>query len=320
VTASCQEARLGLGETGLREDRGGRFRLLGLAVVLLGSCQPVEPAATPAAKLDTVRTQTGAEMVLIPAGSFQMGSRDGEADETPPHGVALDAFWIDRTEVTQAQYGKLVLGNPAHFKAEGRPVEQVSWAEAALYCNLRSRAEGLEPCYDEETAKCDFQAGGYRLPTEAEWEYACRAGSTTPYAFGADGSALGRHAWFADNAGKKTQPVARKPANAWGLYDMHGNVAEWCNDVYAADYYAHSPARNPPGPDDGEKYVLRGGAWNSQAAGCRCATRVGENPGFQDACFARDAIGFRCVRRSAAESAGAAPRNAAGAGPAPNTP
>jgi len=90
--------------------------------------------------------------------------------------------------------------------------------------------------------------------------------------------------------------------------------------VYAADYYAHSPARNPPGPDDGEKYVLRGGAWNSQAAGCRCATRVGENPGFQDACFARDAIGFRCVRRSAAESAGAAPRNAAGAGPAPNTP
>ena len=250
-------------------------------------------------------------MVLIQAGSFQMGSASGDPDEAPSHEVALDAFWIDRTEVTQTQYGKLVLANPAHFKGDDRPVEQVSWADAALYCNLRSRAEGLEACYDEETAECDFAAGGYRLPTEAEWEYACRAGTTTPYACGADAASLARHAWFADNAGKKTQPAARKPPNAWGLYDMHGNVAEWCNDVYAADYYARSPARNPRGPDDGEKYVLRGGAWNSQAAGCRSATRVGENPGFQDACFARDAIGFRCVRRVAAGPA-ADPRAAAG--------
>jgi formylglycine-generating enzyme required for sulfatase activity len=268
-------------------------------IVLLCSCQKVEPAPAPSVTLETVQTQTGAEMVLVPAGSFLMGSADGESDETPPHQVTLDAFWIDRTEVTQAQYGKLVLGNPSHFKGDDRPVEQISWADAALYCNRRSEAEGLEPCYDEETAKCNFQASGYRLPTEAEWEFACRAGSATPHAFGTDPSSLGRHAWFADNAGKKTQPVARKQPNAWGLYDLHGNVAEWCNDVYAADYYAHSPARNPPGPDDGEKYVLRGGAWNSRPAGCRSATRVGENPGFQDACFARDAIGFRCVRRAA---------------------
>jgi formylglycine-generating enzyme required for sulfatase activity len=297
VAVSRQDAESGLGETGLREGRATRFRLVGLVIVLLCSCQKVEPAPAPSVTLETVQTQTGAEMVLVPAGSFLMGSADGEPDEAPAHEVALDAFWIDRTEVTQAQYGKLVLGNPSHFKGDDRPVEQISWADAALYCNQRSEAEGLDPCYDEETAKCNFQASGYRLPTEAEWEFACRAGSATPYAFGADPSSLTRHAWFADNAGKRTQPVAGKRPNAWGLYDMHGNVAEWCNDVYAADYYARSPARNPPGPDDGEKYVLRGGAWNSRPAGCRSATRVGENPGFQDACFARDAIGFRCVRR-----------------------
>ncbi|HPM82950.1 MAG TPA: SUMF1/EgtB/PvdO family nonheme iron enzyme [Candidatus Anammoximicrobium sp.] len=237
-------------------------------------------------------------MVLIPAGSFLMGSGDGEQDESPPHAVAVDAFWMDRTEVTQEQYGRLVLGNPSHFKGPDRPVEQVSWADAALYCNERSRSEGLQPCYDEETARCDFQANGYRLPTEAEWEYACRAGAASPYSFGAAPQQLGQHAWFADNAGKKTQPVARKKPNAWGLYDVHGNVAEWCNDVYDAEYYRHSPKDNPPGPADGEKYVLRGGAWNSRPPGCRAPARVGADPGFQDACFARDAIGFRCVRRA----------------------
>lgn len=254
--------------------------------------------AGPDADCEIVKTQTGAEMVLLPAGSFVMGSADGEPEEAPPHEVSLDAFWIDRTEVTQQQYGKLVLGNPSHFKGPDRPVEQVSWADAALYCNARSRSEGLEPCYDEESAKCNFQADGYRLPTEAEWEYACRAGAATAYAFGADPQQLGQHAWFADNASKKTQPVARKKPNAWGLYDMHGNVAEWCNDVYEAGYYRQSPAANPPGPADGDKYVLRGGAWNSRPARCRAAARAGENPGFQDACFARDAIGFRCVRRA----------------------
>jgi acetoin utilization deacetylase AcuC-like enzyme/formylglycine-generating enzyme required for sulfatase activity len=269
-----------------------------------GGCQRVDPApAIPEAAVPAgITTPSGAEMVLIPAGRFRMGSSSGTADEAPPHEVTLEAFWIDRYEVTQEQYGRLVRGNPSHFKGPRRPMEQISWADAALYCNVRSRAEGLEPCYNEETAACNFAANGYRLPAEAEWEYACRAGSDTECYFGRDTGSLGDYAWYADNADKQTHPVGDKKPNRWGLYDMYGNVAEWCNDVYAADYYGTSPSQNPTGPADGERYVLRGGAWNSSAKSCRSSARAGENPGFQDACFARNAIGFRCVRRNVEES------------------
>jgi formylglycine-generating enzyme required for sulfatase activity len=155
----------------------------------------------------------------------------------------------------------------------------------------------LTPCYSDD-AICNFEADGYRLPTEAEWEYACRAGSQTEYSFGADGGALGAYGWYAKNAGKKTHPVGQKQPNPWGLYDMHGNVAEWCQDTYAKDYYKSSPEKNPRGPADGKQYVLRGGAWNTPAENTRSAFRLGENPGFADACLARDAIGFRCVRKA----------------------
>ena len=275
------------------------LRLLLLAGVLglCPACRPAQapPSATP--PVEVIKTSTGADMVLIPAGKFVMGSSAGQADEQPEHEVRIDAFLMDRTEVTQAQHDKLVRPNPSHFKGPNSPVEMISWAEAALYCNLRSRAEGLEPCYDEQTAKCNFEANGYRLPTEAEWEYACRAGSQSEYGFGSDPRSLKDHAWYAENSAKKTHAVAEKRPNAWGLFDMHGNVAEWCNDVYGPDYYKSSPAENPRGPDDGERYVLRGGAWNCRERLCRSSARAGEDPGFQDACFARDAIGFRCVRR-----------------------
>jgi formylglycine-generating enzyme required for sulfatase activity len=272
------------------------------AALLTGvSCQRVDEAGTGDALI--VKTTGGQEMALVPGGEFQMGSSHGKHDEGPVHKVHVDPFLIDRKLVTQEQYDKMDLPNPSHFKGPDRPVEMISWTQAAAYCNARSRAEKLQPCYDEDTGTCNFKATGYRLPTEAEWEYACRAGTTGDYFFGGDARQLGDYAWFADNASKQTHPVGQKKANPWGLYDMYGNVAEWCNDIYDKHYYTQSLPENPRGPAEGDKYVLRGGAWNSSAGSVRSSYRVGETPGFQDACFARDAIGFRCVRKAPPASA-----------------
>ncbi len=284
-------------------SRGAWFALLAI-VVCAAACQKVDRATeSPAAiaQTEVLITDSGVEMVLIPAGRFVMGSDDGPPEQQPAHEVQVDAFWMDRYEVTQAVYAKMDPINGSHFKGPDLPTEMIGWGKAALYCNLRSEAEGLTPCYNE-FGECDFEADGYRLPTEAEWEYACRAGSDTVYSFGADSALLGEHAWFAGNAKKKTHPVGCKEPNAWGLYDMHGNVAEWCNDFYAPDYYATSPAENPRGPAEGDKNVLRGGHWGASAQSCTSAARVGEEPGFSDACFARDAIGFRCVRKYVVEA------------------
>jgi formylglycine-generating enzyme required for sulfatase activity len=247
-----------------------------------------------------VSTKSGIEMVVIPAGYFEMGSKSGRDEEKPLHKVWIDSFLMDKTETTQAVWEKIgkdeALTNPSRFKGDDLPVNNVPWTKAALFCNARSRHEGLKPCYDEDDSSCDFSADGYRLPTEAEWEYACRAGTTTDYSFGKN--RLGDFGWFADNAEKKIHPVAQKKANPWGLFDMHGNVAEWCNDVFAKDYYAKSDEKNPRGPKEGKLNVVRGGSFKSNADAARSASRVGESPGFGDACLAPEALGFRCVRKA----------------------
>lgn len=240
------------------------------------------------------KTDSGAEMVQIPAGQFIMGD-ESEIDATP-HEVVISSFHMDKNLVTQEQYEKVMGENPSRWKGATNPVEQMRWSDAARYCNARSKSEGLEPCYDLQTWGCNFQANGYRLPTEAEWEYACRAGTTTAYFFSNDPSKLANYAWFEKNSGGKPQPVGQKPPNPWGLYDMHGNVWQWCNDFYQVDYYQQSPKEDPTGPKAGDTKVVRGGAWKFSAETCRSAYRYNENPGYADVCFGYDIYGFRCVK------------------------
>ncbi|MBV8880352.1 MAG: SUMF1/EgtB/PvdO family nonheme iron enzyme [Planctomycetaceae bacterium] len=280
-------------------------------LALLISCEPVEDAEAPSLSLPVVKTGGGVEMVLIPEGDFDMGSSRGRKEEKPVHRVHVDAFLMDRTEVTQEQYEKHKLPNPSRFKGPTLPVEMIPWTKAALYCNVRSRAEGLEPCYNEDTAECDFTKNGYRLPTEAEWEYACRAGTKSDYSFGGEARRAGEHAWYAENSEKKTHPVGLKKPNPWGLYDLHGNVAEWCNDIFGKDAYKTAVAANPRGPAEGETYVLRGGSWKGGVDALRSFHRVAENPGFSDACLAPDTMGFRCVRKPPPAPASSGPKSAA---------
>jgi formylglycine-generating enzyme required for sulfatase activity len=245
-----------------------------------------------------VTTKSGVEMVLIPAGTFEMGTDKGAFDEAPVHKVQISPFLMDKFEVTQEQFAKAELPDPSPFKNPKTPAYQVNWTDAARYCNERSRAEGLTPCYDEQKWTCNFDADGYRLPTEAEWEYACRAGTTTRYSFGDNERVLAEYAWFSGNAGPKPHPVGQKKPNPWGLYDMHGNAAEWCNDLFDKEYYASSPASDPRGPASGRRErVVRGGAWNSKPDSCRSSYRAGD-ASLNDTCLASDALGFRCVRKA----------------------
>ncbi len=234
-------------------------------------------------------------LIPIPGGTFVMGDKD-EVD-APLHEVSVSPFLMDRNLVSQENYQTLMGDNPSRWKSPRNPVESVRWSDAVRYCNKRSEAEGLRPCYDLKTWKCDFEAPGYRLPTEAEWEYACRAGTRTAYFFGDSPARLTTYAWFDKNASGKPHATGQKDPNPWGLHDICGNLWQWCNDFYKVDYYRKSPPQNPRGPDSGENKVVRGGAWRFSADNCRSGYRYNESPGYADVCFGYDIYGFRCVRK-----------------------
>lgn len=211
----------------------------------------------------TLTNTIGMKFVLIPPGEFLMGSPDddrhGLAPEKPQHRVTITKpFYLGVYEVTQLEFARMMRANPSNFKGDmKRPVEQVTWNHAVEFCRRLSAKERVR----------------YRLPTESEWEYACRAGSTTRYCFGDSESQLGEFAWYGDNSGKATHPVGQKKPNAWGLYDVHGNVWEWCADWYGTNYYRASPATDPTGPTTGSGRVSRGGGFDPAAVHCRSAKR-----------------------------------------------
>ncbi len=237
-----------------------------------------------------------------PPGTFQMGSPTDEmcrqTDETLHTVTLTKGFMIQKTEVTQAQWTAVFGTNPSHFAGDDKPVEFVSWFDACIYCNRISTAQGLTPCYYEDesyttafdgtppvtsgTVYWDQSANGYRLPTEAEWEYACRAGTTSPYNSGDDNTSCNEDpnldplAWYYFNSSLETHDVAQKEANSLGLFDMHGNVWEWCWDYYGE--YPAEPVVDPTGAEFDYCRVQRGAGWSHYASACRSAFRLRNPP------------------------------------------
>ena len=213
-------------------------------------------------------------MIQVPGGSFQMGSNDGNSNEKPPHTVSVNTFYIGETEVTQELWKAVMGDNPSNFKkGDNYPVEEVSWNDCQTFIKKLNEKTGKK----------------FRLPTEAEWEFAARGGKSggTKYS-GSDN--LAEVAWYGywdDNDKNRTitttttMPVAQKKSNSLGIYDMLGNVWEWCQDWYASDYYKNSPSNNPQGPSSGSYRVLRGGSWNFNAYCCRVANRYYGGPGIR---------------------------------------
>ena len=238
---------------------------------------PVKVKSQPKAG-DVMTNSIGMKLVYIPAGEFMMGSglsasqvasqyggnADWFTDEYPQHKVKLSkGFWMGQTEVTQAQYRSVMGANQSHFKGDSNPVESVSWNDAVEFCRKLSQKEGKT----------------YTLPTEAQWEYTCRAGTSTVFSFGSNESSLGDYAWYSSNSGHKTHPVGQKKPNAFGLYDMHGNVWEWCRDWYDPDYYNKSSMTDPENIQSNYNHVLRGARWMSNTGNCRSAYRGWDIPG-----------------------------------------
>jgi formylglycine-generating enzyme required for sulfatase activity len=278
--------KAGAGESTARSEASNPAEPAPGAVETKPPAPPTPPAVVDRTLAKRLTNSIKMELVLIPSGEFLMGSHDtdqsAEDDEKPQHRVQITRpFYLGATEVTQGQYQAVMGENPSNFKgSDDLPVETVSWLDAVKFCNKLSEREGRKPCYRIEGVAVTIAGGdGYRLPTEAEWEYACRAGSSTRYPFGDDENGLGGFAWYGKTSEGKTHPVGQKRPNAWGLHDMLGNVWEWCSDGYDFDYYKQLPVDDPPGADGASYRVIRGGGWSIEPRYCRSAFRLGNAPG-----------------------------------------
>jgi serine/threonine protein kinase/formylglycine-generating enzyme required for sulfatase activity len=250
----------------------------------------------------------GMKLVLFNEGSFQMGSPDGDelagADQKPQHPVRISRpFYLGVFEITQAWYEAIIGDNPSNFSAKGGaqaqvvkqdtrdfPVECVSWIDAIMFCNALSKKDGLKPFYELDVGAArvpDWNGPGYRLPTEAEWEYSARAGSQSAYSFGNDPAELNDHGWYRNNSDAQTHRVGLKKPNAFGLFDMHGNVREWCWDVYGP-YGGAEPVTDPRGPSGTGNKVLRGRSWGLPREFARSAAREQHTAGKRNR-----GLGFR---------------------------
>ena len=240
--------------------------------------QTLAPSSNQKASTNSI----GMEFVLIPAGEFDMGSPSGETDrygdEGPVHKVKIsDAFYLGKYEVTQKQWREIMGDNPSNYDGDNRPVEYVSWNDAQDFIKKLNTKESTDK---------------YRLPSEAEWEYAARAGSTTRYSFGDIESRLGEYGWYEGNSGDKTHLVGQKKPNPWGLYDMHGNVWEWTQDLYNGDYKV-APADGSAWESGGSSRIFRGGSWLYYARDCRSANRNYYIPDFRNY-----DLGFRLLQET----------------------
>ena len=256
-----------------------KLQMIGIMLVILisiscGGSMPTD-TLTPGEVGDIwVRPADGMEMVFVPGGEFQMGSNDGDDNEKPVHTVTVSDFYIGKYEVTQKEWRDIMGNNPSSFKGDNLPVEKVSWNDIQKFIKKLNTKTGLN----------------YRLPTDAEWEYAARGGNKSKGYKYSGSNNIDDVAWYRDNSGKKTHSVGSKKANELGIYDMSGNVREWCNDRYGS--YSSNSQTNPIGASSGSYRVYRGGSYAYYANSCRVANRSDypDSRSFH--------IGFRLLRSS----------------------